>query len=111
MERDELTAIVSENIQSVMARKGMTAASLARRAHLNPTGIYDIISGKSKSPRLDTISKIAEALGVSVVTLLERQTDADLRDNLADALDLLPEEEQRRLLLVAHAWIQDKAAS
>lgn len=104
MERDQLVMMVAGNIQSIMGRKGLNPAELARVAGLNATGVYDILSGKSRSPRLDTIGKIAAALGAPVAILFEERSDAELRDQIIDAVSRLPEAERRRILLTARAW-------
>lgn len=100
--------IVAENIQVVMDHKGLTAASLARKANVNPTGIYDILSGKSRSPRLDTISKVAAALNVPVSFLLERAEDTELRREIIEAFHSLPASGRLRLIQTARAWLPDE---
>ena len=104
MERDELTMMMAANIQSIMESKGINAAQLARDAKLNPTGIYDIISGKSKNPRLDTLHKIARALYVPVSSLLEEKSRSEIKDQIVAALEVLPDEEREKLLLTAKVW-------
>ena len=69
MERDEAVLLVARNLEAAMTRKGMNAAEVARRAGINPTGVYDILSGKSRSPRLDTLNKIAQGLGMPLNAL------------------------------------------
>jgi transcriptional regulator with XRE-family HTH domain len=110
MERDELTMLLAHNIQRVIAEKETNPSQLAKLAELNPTGVYDILSGKSMSPKLDTVRKIANALNVSVACLLQDQSEADLADELLAIIDQLPSEEKRRLLLTARAWVEDPAA-
>ncbi len=53
-----------------MNGRGFNQKSLARKAGLNETGVRDILQGKSRHPRHDTIEKIAGALGCSVIDLL-----------------------------------------
>ena len=96
--------LVAANIQAAMTRGGINAADLARRAKLNPTGVYDILSGKSRSPRLDTIHKIASALGVPISLLFEEKTDTELRHAIISAIEALPDVERRRILATARAW-------
>ena len=69
----EKTVLV-RNIERFMDERGANPASLAAMAGLNPTGVRDILLGKSQSPRHSTVEKIAEALGVSVYELI---TDAE----------------------------------
>ena len=106
MERHEITMILASNLQAAMERRGVNAAELARKAHLNPTGVYDILSGKSRSPRLDTVAKIAGALAVSFSSLFEDKSDADIRAQLIEAVGALPPDERKKLLLTARAWAE-----
>lgn len=103
--------IVAENIQGEMAARNITAAALARKANINATGVYDIISGKSRSPRLDTIQKIADALDVSVSALFERKSTSALAADLLEIARQLPEDEQHKLILTARAWQSSLEAS
>lgn len=96
--------IVAANIQAIMAERGTNSAELARDARLNSTGVYDIISGKSRNPRLDTIGKIANALRVPVAALFEERGAQDLREQILEAVAMLPEAERKRILMTARAW-------
>lgn len=96
--------LVAANIQSAMERAGTNPAELARAAGLNATGVYDIISGRSRSPRLDTIGKIAAALHIPVAALFEEIQTDDLRAEILAAIARLPDLEKRRILMTARAW-------
>lgn len=96
--------VVRGNIEAIMAARGVKAAELARQARLNPTGIYDILSGKSQNPKIDTLQKIASALGVSIAVLFEERSNQDLRDELSRLVALLPPAQQQQILLIARAW-------
>lgn len=115
MERDPLTMLVAQNIAAIMAQKGLNAAEVARRLGSNPTLIYDILSGKSRSPRLDTLHKIAvNGLGVPVCALLEEKQDTELDAELARTFAALPEDERKRVLRMVQAYAaqgQDPASS
>lgn len=50
-------------IKEVMKEKGMTSASLAEKVGIHKTSVSLIINGKM-NPTLDTIEKMADALGV-----------------------------------------------
>lgn len=102
--------IVAANIEAEMERQGLTPAELNRRASLGATGVYDIISGKSKHPRVDTIAKIADALKVPVWQLFQEREGRELLDQMISIFERLPAEERRRLLLTARAWL-DQASS
>lgn len=110
MERDALVKLVAANIEAVMEVRQTNAAALARDANVNPTGVYDILSGKSRNPRLDTIAKIARALRVPIAYLFEDRAEGAVRDQIIEVFVQLPPEEQRRLLQTARAWMpQDDA--
>lgn len=107
MERDDLTMKVARNIATLMEARGLDAAKLARRAGLNPTGIYDILSGKSRSPKIETIGKIAIGLGVPVSLIFEDDPLRSARDDLIAVFDALPEERRALLLQAARAWMDE----
>lgn len=100
-----MTATVARNIEAIMEAKGLNAAEVARRAQLNPTAVYDIIKVKIRSPRIETLSKIANALGVPVRILFEDRADADLAEELEAIFLRLPQADQERLLKTAQAWL------
>jgi transcriptional regulator with XRE-family HTH domain len=52
-----------------MLEGGFNQKSLARFAGLNETAVRDILKGRSKNPRLDTLEALARALDCTVVQL------------------------------------------
>lgn len=104
MDREELGMMVAHNIQTAMDARGLNAAALAKLAKINPAGVYDILSGRSRSPRLDTVHKIAAALKLPIAELLEERNVSRLREDLLAALEEMPEQDRLRLLAVARAW-------
>ena len=112
MERDELVMMVARNIEAAMARKGTNPAEVARRAALNPTAVYDILSGKSRSPKLDTLHKIAvKGLNMPVSALLAEPSEDELSQELSEALGLLPVQDRQRFLTMVRAWAVDAASA
>lgn len=106
MERDAVTLLVARNLEATMARKGSNPSEVARRAGINPTGVYDILSGKSRSPRLDTLSRIAvQGLGVPLASLLADPSEDDLSQELIETIGLLPPDERRRVLAMIRALL------
>lgn len=57
---------ISDNIQKALDAKGMTQADLARKTGLSTAVVSQIVSGKTKDPRLSNVITIANALGVSL---------------------------------------------
>jgi transcriptional regulator with XRE-family HTH domain len=90
-----------------MDRKQTNAAEVARRAGLNPTGVYDIMSGKSRAPRLDTLGKIADALNVPISALFTDPEEAQLDQELLEALGMMTAEDRQRFLMMARALATD----
>ena len=62
---------VGKNIKKYRKAKGVSQDKLSRLADVAHATIIKIESGGIQSPTIDTVQKIAEALGVSVDTLLK----------------------------------------
>ncbi len=108
MERDPFTAAVAANIERLLEEKGMTKSALREAAGLNQSAIHDILTGRSRSPRLETVVAIARALGVSPVDLLLPPDLAARRQNIMLMFDRLPADEQDRLVAIARALLTDE---
>lgn len=65
---------VAENIQKELERKGLKPADLVRLSGVPQGRLSQILSGKTKNPRGDTISKLAAGLNVSEGKLLGCET-------------------------------------
>lgn len=61
----------AREIRRRMESGGFNQKSLAREAGLNETAVRDILIGKSKHPRHDTLQKLAGALGCALMDLVE----------------------------------------
>lgn len=107
MERNVITMVVARNLKALIEARQTNASDLARRAGLNPTGVYDILSGKSRSPKIETLGKIAGALAVPISLLFEEASDADLRSEIVSVFSRLSPRERDRLLVVARTWASD----
>jgi transcriptional regulator with XRE-family HTH domain len=59
-------------IRELRQKRGWTQTELARKAGVKQSVLSYIESGKTKHPRIDTLSAIASALGVSVQRLLKK---------------------------------------
>ncbi len=62
-----------DSFERRMAAAGFSARSLSIAAGLNPTAVRDILIGRSKQPRFQTLYRLARVLGCSV----EELTDPD----------------------------------
>ena len=99
--------LVASNIKRLMEERGLDAAKLARQSDINPTGIYDILSGKSRSPKVETIAKVARGLGVPIAAIFDEHWTAprDERSDLMALFEQMPEAQKELLLQTARAWL------
>lgn len=104
MGRAKIAMLFASNLKAIMEMRGLDPAKLSRAAVMNPTAIYDILSGKSKNPRLDTVEKIANALDVPPSALFAERHLDELHTQLYGVLMNLDDAERERLLVTANAW-------
>ena len=62
---------VSENIRKLRIKKGIPQDRLSKLADVTYNTIIKIESGANKNPTIETLSKIAKALNVSVDDLIK----------------------------------------
>lgn len=105
MIRDDVTETLIGNLKRLMAAQGLNPHTLTAAAGTNPTAVYDILSGKSRSPKVETVAKLASALGTDVSTLIEEPGASALRSDLQAIARQLDHEEQERLLAIARALL------
>jgi transcriptional regulator with XRE-family HTH domain len=93
-ETDSLSETLKNNILRRMKVFGDTRRSLERRAGLKERAVASILDGTSRHPRIDTVAKIARALGSSVGELigepprLDSIEEAQLRERIFDAVSV-----------------------
>jgi transcriptional regulator with XRE-family HTH domain len=63
---------ISNNLKKIRAEKGYSLERVARLADLSLNTIVKIESGVNKNPTIDTLSKIAKALGFGVDDLIQK---------------------------------------
>jgi transcriptional regulator with XRE-family HTH domain len=68
--KDALAPEWVSNLRSLMAESGLNPRSLSLRAGLNATAVRDMLEGRSRFPRYDTVQSLADALGVTPATLM-----------------------------------------
>ena len=61
---------ISENIKKVRAKLGLTQDDLAKKADIKYTTLMKVESGTVNKPSVQTMAKIAKALGVSIEDLI-----------------------------------------
>lgn len=105
MSRDDATETLVRNLKRLMELRGMNPHELAANAGMNPTAVYDIISGKARSPKLESVAKLAAALSVSTSALIEDPAETALREDLETIFQRLGHEDQERVLMIANALL------
>jgi DNA-binding XRE family transcriptional regulator len=63
--------VISGNIKKMRAKLGLTQDDLAKKADIKYTTLMKVESGTVNKPSVQTIAKIAKALGVSIEDLLK----------------------------------------
>ncbi|PIR67715.1 hypothetical protein COU50_01610 [bacterium CG10_big_fil_rev_8_21_14_0_10_33_18] len=61
---------ISENIKKLRSQLGLTQDDLAKNADIKYTTLMKVESGTVNKPSVQTMAKIAKALGVSIENLL-----------------------------------------
>jgi len=62
---------ISGNIKKLRAKLGLTQDDLAKKADIKYTTLMKVESGTVNKPSVQTMAKIAKALGVSIEDLLK----------------------------------------
>lgn len=97
--------ILAQNLKAHLESRNISMAELSRLSGANSTAVYDILKKRTRSPKLDTIEKIAHALDITVIELLTSgDTDTAIME-VVKVFQLLPPDDQKRLLMTATAWL------
>lgn len=59
-----------EKLKKILEEKHISLYKLANKSDIGYATLHDIMSGKIKNPRIDTVSKIASTLGKTVNDLI-----------------------------------------
>ena len=70
--------LIGQRLKTEMKRRGFTSSALARAADVKTSFIYDIISGKSSNPSTVKLARVAQALGINISNLVDK--DALIED-------------------------------
>lgn len=69
-----MSALNRDRLRQLIEERGMTPRSVSRALGDNPYLIRDIMSGRSRNPRADTIKRIADYLGVGISDLTDGES-------------------------------------
>ncbi len=103
----DLSALVVRRVRQIREARGLTQTDLGERAGIAPAEISRLERGR-RVPRVDTLGRIAEALGVAPASFFE--VDGEVEPlAVVEQLDVLlrgqPELVQRQVVAVAEALI------
>ena len=101
----QLRNILSERIKTLRKAENLTQEQLAESAELSWNFIANIET-KAKTPGLETLVKIANALGVEASELLVGERNEFLMRRLTDILDGIGEFDREFLLSEMLRWAQ-----
>ncbi len=62
---------LGDRIQELRKAKGLTQEALAAKSGLHRVYLAQLESGRNQNPQLDTLQRLAKALGVSLGELLD----------------------------------------
>ena len=65
----KLLSSLGDNIRNIRNEQNISAEELSRRSRINMRTIYQIENSEQENPRLTTIQKIADGLGVTLIAL------------------------------------------
>jgi transcriptional regulator with XRE-family HTH domain len=65
--------MLADNIKRIRKKKGLTQEKLSRLADISNNTLVKIEMGMAKEPTITTVTKIADALGVSIDELVGRK--------------------------------------
>lgn len=107
MNRDAVSQIITQNLARILEERGISALALGEKVGMGRSSVYDILAGRSQSPKVSTVAKLAEGLGVPLSDMFLTQAQVEAQSEMLKAYNRLPEDEQRRLAQVARAWQLD----
>ncbi|MEQ8602547.1 MAG: helix-turn-helix transcriptional regulator [Marivibrio sp.] len=86
---DRMHQALRANLTDLIKQRGLSQRALSRLASLDETAVKQILSGRSRSPRLDTVARLAAALETDVAGLIgERRSDVELFAILGAVFDV-----------------------
>jgi len=73
--------VLKRNLESIIKQKCLNITELERKAGLKKNNIYNITRGLSKNPSVETIQRIADALGITLKELYKEDFSEEKYEN------------------------------
>ena len=101
--RDRIKAILAENPE-------MTARSVSLAAGFSDSMVHKFMTGQTRSMTLESLEKLAGALGVNPRWLAFGDAPRELPDNVAYIYDHIPPERRQQALRVLETFADESAS-
>lgn len=75
---------VTSRVQQLLKEKGWTTNELIRRSNVNQSTVSEIMSGRSKYPRIITIEKLANGFGMTLSEFFDHEYFHNLNDEIPE---------------------------
>ena len=76
---------VGKRVREIRRQAGLTQPELGERAHMAAAEISKIENGR-RTPTLETLDRLAQALGVTVISLVSFDPGRDTRSDLVERI-------------------------
>lgn len=76
----DINHAVTLRIKNLCKEKGWTVNELIRRSGVNQSTMSEIMSGRSKHPRIITLKKVAQGFGMTLSEFFNDEVFMDLED-------------------------------
>lgn len=97
-DRMEESEIFRKNLMRIRQEKDIDAKKLSRMAGLGERAVKDIEEGRSQSPKISTVFRLAEALNVDPGEMMGLPARAGINEKLVKFLSQYDEAGQEQLL-------------
>jgi transcriptional regulator with XRE-family HTH domain len=78
---------IGEKFREVRERQGLKVSEVARRAGLTISGVTSIETGRVKRPAIQTVLRLASALGINPANLLEEEFEITVRKPISPTVE------------------------
>ena len=75
---------VTSRVQQLLKEKGWTTNELIRRSNVNQSTVSEIMSGRSKYPRIITIEKLANGFGMTLSEFFDHESFHNLDEDISE---------------------------
>lgn len=96
-----LTRIFIENLTRIASERDISLTALSQESGFSATAVLDIVNGRSRSPKLDTVVAVSQTLRVDPLAMLSRSPLDPRFAQIQKLFEALPVGEQEMLLAVA----------